>query len=146
MSLFFNTGVNAVEVSGMQRKVGFSAGVNFAYPIYDGGQRSITRQQNELSLQSISFYKENARMVIENQKSIARTRIEMQKKNLERLHAQIQNYGTVLKVSEAEFKQGIISVVEYLTLLRNFIDLKKNLVTMQNDYQMEISNYNYWNW
>jgi outer membrane protein TolC len=146
VTLFFNTGLNAVELSGIQRKVGFSAGVNFAYPLYDGGQRSISRQQNELSLQTISFYKENTRTVIENQKSIAKTRIDIQKKNLERLQVQIRNYSTVLTVSETEFKQGIISVVEYLTLLRNFIDLKKNLVSMQHDYQMEISNYNYWNW
>ena len=146
VSLFFNTGLNAVELTGLQRKFGFSAGINFSYPFYDGGQRSITRQQNELSLQTISHYKKNALLQVENNRSAALARIEVQKRNLENLREQMNKYAKVLDISEQELKQGVIPVVDYLTLLRNFIDLKKKLATAENEYQIDINDYNYWNW
>ena len=52
ISLFFNTGLNAVELNNIQRKFGLSAGVNFSLPIFDGNQSSITKQQNEIAIQS----------------------------------------------------------------------------------------------
>lgn len=146
VSLFFNTGLNAVELTGLQRKVGFSAGINFSYPLYDGGQRSITRQQNELSLQTISFYRKSTLLQVENNRAAALSRIDVQRQNLENLHEQMKKYSTVLDISEQELQQGLISVVDYLTMVRNFIELKKKLVTAENNYQSTINDYNYWNW
>ncbi len=53
VKLFFNTGLNAVEIDNIQRRFGLSAGINLSMPILDGDQRNITEQQS-LITQKIS--------------------------------------------------------------------------------------------
>jgi hypothetical protein len=51
-----------------------------------------------------------------------------------------------MDISINGLQKGDISMIEYLTLLRNFIDLKKSKIDKEINYQTEINNYNYWNW
>ncbi|MFA3782023.1 TolC family protein [Melioribacteraceae bacterium 4301-Me] len=146
VSLFFNTGLNAVELTNIQRKFGLSAGINFSLPIYDGNQRSITRQQVRVSIETINNYKSNFAILLDNQKSSALKKIESLKNNLENLSKQIESYNTIIKISEQELRQGQLSMIEYLTILKNFTDLKKNKIVAEINYQLEINNYNYWNY
>ncbi len=53
LKLFFNAGLNAVEIDNIQRKIGFSAGFNFSLPILDGNQKDITRQQSLITEKTI---------------------------------------------------------------------------------------------
>jgi len=146
VTLFFNTGLMAVELEGIQRKFGMSAGINFSLPIYDGGQKSITRQQNEVSVKNISFYRDYFFTQLNTQKSAALLRIKTLEDNLANLKSQAETYKRVIDISKKEFEKGLLSAVDYLTILKNFIDLKKSLLTAQADHQLEICNYNYWNW
>jgi outer membrane protein TolC len=146
VSLFFNTGLNAVELTGIEKRFGLSAGFNFSLPIYDGNQKSITKQQNELQLRSISFEKEYFFIQLKSQQKQSLGRIQVLKNNLENLQRQVKSYIQVISISEKELQNGSLSIRDYLTTLRNFIDLKKNFIMMQNEYQLEINNYNYWNW
>jgi outer membrane protein TolC len=146
ISVFFNTGLMAVELEGIQRKFGLSAGINFSLPIYDGGQKSITRQQSEVSVKNISFYRDYFFTQLNSQKAASLLRIKSLETNLSNLQSQTETYKRVIEISKKEFEKGLLSSVDYLTILKNFIDLKKNLLTTQTDYQLEICNYNYWNW
>ena len=146
ISAFFNTGLMAVSLEGIERKLGMSAGFNFTLPIYDGGQKSITRQQNEISIKSISYYREYFFNQLKNLRSNSISRQVSIKRNIENIQKQIKTYEKVMNISEKEFRQGLLSVVDYLTITKNFIELKKNLISSQNECQLEISNYNYWNW
>jgi outer membrane protein TolC len=146
ISLFLNTGLNAVELEGIGRKFGMSAGINFSLPIYDGNQKSITRQQNELSIVSVSYYREYFFTQLKTYLNNSRDRIRILKNNRDRYEREVGSYEKVIDISEKEFRQGVRSMVDYLTILRNFVDLRKNLAKAENDYEMEINNYNYWNW
>lgn len=59
IDLFADAGLNAIEVANIQRKFGFSAGVNFSFNLFDGGQKSFNRQKTKLILQSVKAYKLN---------------------------------------------------------------------------------------
>lgn len=146
VSLFFNTGLNAVELKNIQRKFGLSAGINFSLPIFDGNQRSITQQQTKVSLETINSYKSNLEIQLNNQLNNSLKKLENLKNNLNNLTRQIESYNTVIKISERELQQGQLSMIEYLTILKNFLDFKKNKVTTETNYQLEINNYNYWNY
>ncbi|MEW6005258.1 MAG: TolC family protein [Stygiobacter sp.] len=145
VSLFFNTGLNAVELNNIQRKFGLSAGVNFSLPIFDGNQRSITQQQTKVSIETINSYKSNLEVLLDNQRSSSLKKLKNLKINLINLSKQIESYNTVIKLSERELRQGQLSMIEYLTILKNFSDFKKNKITAETNYQLEINNYNYWN-
>ena len=60
IKLFFNTGLNAVEIDNIQRRFGLSAGISLSVPILDGGQRDITRQQNLIAEKITSDFKSSA--------------------------------------------------------------------------------------
>lgn len=146
ISIFFNTGLNAVELNNIQRKFGLSAGVNFSLPIFDGNQRSITQQQTKVFIETVNNYKSNLEILLSNQRNISLKKIETLKANLDKLSKQIENYDIIIKISEQELQQGQLSMIEFLTILKNFSDLKKNKITAEINYQLEINNFNYWNY
>ena len=146
VNLFFNAGLNAVELNGIDRKFGMSAGINFSLPILDGNQRSITRQQTQLSEETLSDYKNYLAKNISMQRMDSDNRIASLKKNLDDLNTQLVDYKKLITLSESQLQQGNLSMIEYLTILRNYIDMQKNKITTEINYQIEISNYNYWNW
>lgn len=146
VNLFFNTGLNAVEIDHIQRRFGLSAGVNFSLPILDGGQKDITRQQSLISEKINKDFKNYAYNNIYLQRKNAENRINSLKKNLEDYKDQANDYKKLLNISLSQLQQGNLSMVEYLTEIRNYIDFEKNYISAQINYQLEISNYNYWNW
>jgi len=143
---FFNTGVNAVEMQNIQQKFGMSAGLNLALSLYDGNQKHLTRQQNLINQKIINDY----RLFFENNISLQRknleSRIDSLQKNIDVLTEQIQDYQTLLEISAKQLEQGNISMIDHLVLWRNFINLRKNTIDLEVKYQLEINNYNYWNW
>jgi hypothetical protein len=146
VELFFNTGLNAVEFKDMQKKFGLSAGLNFSLPLFDGNQKSITRQQSLLNQKSIT----EERNILENNITMQRTnsknRINVLAKKTKILEEQIEEYKTLISNSEEQVRKGNMSMIDYLTLLKTFIEIKRNFIVSSIDHQIEINNYNYWNW
>ena len=146
VNVFFNTGLNAVELNDIQKKFGLSAGINFNLPIYDGNQRSLTSQQTQISLNTVSAYRENQFISITNKIKAAREEIELSRKNIESLTNQINNFNQLLIYAKAELVHGQRTMTDFITLIKSFIELKKTKVETECDYQRSINQYNYWNW
>ena len=146
IKLFFNTGLNAVEIDNIQRRFGFSAGINLSLPILDGNQKDITRQQSLIAEKIIGDFKDYAVKNIFTQRRDSENRINSLRKNLEDYKTQVVDYKKLLKISLEQLEKGNMSMIEYLTELRNYIDIQKNYISTEINFQLEISNYNYWNW
>ena len=146
VSLFFNTGLNAVELNDIQRKFGLSAGINFTMPIYDGNQSSLIRQQTQISLNTVSAYKENQIISNVNKIKQARDEIDLSGKNLKSLTEQIDNFDQLIIFAKAELMHGQRTMTDFITLIKSYIELKKNRVETECDYQKAMNQYNYWNW
>ena len=146
VGLFFNAGLNAVEVDNIQRKFGISAGINFSLPLLDGGQKDITRQQSTIAERTLRDYKSYLSHNIFIQRKNAGEKINTLKNNLGEMESQLRDYNNLLNISRSQLHEGNLSMVDYLTLLRNYFDLEKKHITTLINYQMEINNYNYWNW
>ncbi len=146
IKLFFNTGLNAVEIDNIQRRFGLSAGISLSVPILDGGQKDITRQQSLIAEKISGDYKNYAAKNIYTQRKDAENRIHSLRKNLDDFKSQITDYINLLNISLEQLEKGNMSMIEYLTELRNYIDLQKNYISTEINYQLEINNYNYWNW
>lgn len=146
VGIFFNAGLNAVELDNIQRKLGLSAGINFSLSILDGGQKDITRQQTAIAEKTLGDYKNYQSHNLYIQLKNTEERINSLKKNLSDMEDQIKDYNNILIISKKQLREGNLSMVEYLTLLRNYFDLQKSMINNQISYQAEINNYNYWNW
>jgi outer membrane protein TolC len=146
LNLIFNAGLNAVELNDIQRKFGVSAGLNFTLPLYDGSQKNITRQQSLISLISVSSNKENQKILINNKLKESSVLMELNKKSIESISNQISDYDKILLLTRAELYRGQLSMVEYITIVKNYLDLKKNWISSNSAYRQAINQYNYWNW
>ena len=91
-------------------------------------------------------FKNYASKNIFTQRRDAENKINSLRKNIEDYKSQIEDYKKLLSISLDQLEKGNLSMVEYLTELRNYIDLQKNYISTEINYQLEISNYNYWNW
>ena len=144
--VFLNSGLNAVELPGIQRKFGMSVGLNFQYPLYDGNQQSIVRQQTQISLNTIRGYKENQSVILMNKLKDAQAQIEFNFRNLQKINNQIVNYDRVIAISQGELQHGQMSMIDFITIMKNYIELKKSKLTAATAYLQAINQYNYWNW
>ena len=146
IGLFFNAGLNAVELDNIQRKFGISAGINFSLPLLDGGQKDITRQQSSIAEKTLGDYKGYLSQNIYIQRKNTDEKINTLKNNLSEMESQLKDYNNLINISRNQLQEGNMSMVDYLTLLRNYFDLEQKHITTLINYQMEINNYNYWNW
>ena len=138
--------LNAVELHNIQRRFGMSAGLSLSLPLYDGRQRSLTRQQSQVNQNTISEYRQYFEKNIAIQRKDMRTRILSLQQNIESLKGQISDYEKLLKLSEKQLQQGNVSMIDHLILLRNFMEIRKSKIETEINCQHEINNYNYWNW
>jgi outer membrane protein TolC len=146
LQAFFNTGLNAVELENISHRFGMSAGLNLSLALFDGNQRNIVRQQNLLSRRTISEHKQYSELEISTQRKNSLARLRTLENNMTNLGEQIQDYNKVLQISANQLQHGNISMIDYLTLLRNSIELQKNQIETEISYQQEVNNYEYWNW
>ena len=123
-----------------------SAGVNFSLPLLDGGQKDIIRQQSTIAEKTLGNYKNYLSHNIFIQRKNSDEKINTLKNNLVEMENQLKNYRDLLNISKNQLQEGTMSMVDYLTLLRNYFDLEQRHITTLINYQIEINNYNYWNW
>lgn len=143
---FANTGLNAVYAPTIPNRFGMSAGINFTMNITDGKQRRITQKRTEVLLRSTSLYK----TFFYTQNNIRKNRILAELKSIdERLtltEDQLKEYQKLLEFYKQELSRGQISVINYITVLKNMAITQRDFVLIQTNKQLLINLYNYWNW
>jgi outer membrane protein TolC len=145
-NVFLNAGLNAVELNNIQRKFGISAGFNFSLPIYDGDQKSITRQQSKISLSTINSNKTNQEILINNKIKESSSQVEFYVSSLQYIGSQLNDYSKIMILLHSELMHGQLSMVDYITIIKNYLDLKKNEISSSAAYQQAVNQFNYWNW
>lgn len=146
LSAIFNTGLNAVQLTDIQRKFGLSAGLNFSWVLFDGDQKSLNRQKSDISLSTVDYNRTNFTIIRENALSISLKQIELNRSILSGITTQIISYQKLMKAFHQQLSSGQLSVIDYLTSLKNFFELRKAEVSAQINLQSSINEYTYWNW
>jgi len=146
LNLFFNAGLNAVELNDIQRKFGLSAGFNFSLPIYDGSQKSITRQQSQINLSTIVSNRKNQETLLKNKIKESSSQVEYYTSSLQSITSQLGDYDKIIILLNSELMHGQLSMVDYITIIKNYFDLKKNKISSSAAYQQAVNQFNYWNW
>ena len=62
------------------------------------------------------------------------------------LDNQLAQYESVLSDYGREMDAGQVSVLDYITVLRNKIQTEKDRLLLRTNKQLVIAAYNYWNW
>lgn len=146
LDLFVNGGMQTSDYSHLEKRIGWSAGLTFSWLIYDGKQRRQKERQMELELSTISAYKDEFQKqnYLCKQRCISEMRNYEERENL--LRNRIAHYNQVLLIYNSELQNGQLSVLEYITVLRNKIQTEKEFLILLSNKQLLIASFNYWNW
>lgn len=146
LNAFANTGLNAVYAPTIPNRFGLSGGISFTYNLFDGGQKNISRNKTDLLLKSVSSYREN----FNRQNSVRKTKIlnELQSytNRISIAESQLKEYQSLLNSYKKEIVSGQLSVINYITTLKNMAILQRDYSLLFSQKQSLINAYNYWNW
>lgn len=141
-----NGGLNTSYLPALPRRLGFSAGVSLVWTLYDGHQKRLNRQRTALLQQSFGNY----RQFTLTQNTVRRERLRGELRGLaERLivyNQQIAGYESVLASYRAELLLGQLSIINYITVLKNMVAARRDALLLQSNRQLLINAYNYYNW
>jgi len=141
-----NGGLNTSYLPALPRRLGFSAGVSLVWTLYDGHQKRLNRQRTALLQQSFGNY----RQFTLTQNTVRRERLRGELRGLaERLivyNQQIAGYESVLASYRAELLLGQLSIINYVTVLKNMVAARRDALLLQSNRQLLINAYNYYNW
>ncbi|MCJ7467762.1 MAG: TolC family protein [Maribacter sp.] len=146
LSLYGNTGLNAVEIRNIDKRIGLSAGLRLTVPIYDGNQRSIIAQQSKFKQENIEFYRKNNSILLANGLNSIESQRRTLQDNLLLIEEQLRQQQKVLEIYKGKLVQGQVSIVDYLNVVLTY---KQNVYTklqMQTNIWLLQSQYNYLNW
>ena len=146
LSFYGNTGLNAVELTNIDRRVGLSAGLRLTVPIYDGKQRKYNAQQSELKKESLQFYKKNAEIRLENNLKSIEAQLTALDENMQAIEEQLQKQQNVLEIYKGKLVQGQVSIVDYLNIIQNYKLNVQTKLQMQTNRWLLQSQYNFINW
>lgn len=146
VTLFGSSGLNAVKFTGIQNHFGYSVGLHVSVPIFDGNQKSITRQQSRLQQHSIDAYQQQFKTKRRVHLASLGRQLKQNQQQLQLVEQQLSQYRDLLSAYRQEISQGVLSVIDYLTVLRNYADAQQQRIqTLGQQWRLK-NEFNYWNW
>ena len=146
LDLFVNGGMQTGDFAGWYRHFGWSAGIIFSWTIFDGRQKRWKERQVQLQQSSIQNYKSHAEYQRGMRISQCLSELAGYDERGKSLNKQLSEYEHVLSGYEKEMQAGQVSVLDYITVLRNKIQTERDYLLLQTNRQLVIAAYNYWNW
>jgi len=146
VSVYANTGLNAVEFNNIEHKIGTSAGLRLTIPIYDGNQRKLNAMQSRLRQDNLNFYKQNSEVQFSNNLKNIEQQLEALENNKTLLEVQLNKQLNILEIYKGKLVQGQISIVDYLNVIQNYKQNVYAKLQMQTNKWLLKSQYNYINW
>jgi outer membrane protein TolC len=145
-NVFANAGLNAVYAPTIPQRFGFSGGINLTWNLLDGNQKKITRSRTGFLLNSVKAYRDN--FILQN--NLRKNRVLAELNSLESRAAvqrqQLRDYQSLLDAYKKEVIQGQLSVINYITVLKNVTTVRRDVLLLEANRLLLINNYNYWNW
>lgn len=146
LDLFVNGGMQTGDFAGWYRHFGVSAGLTFRWILADGKQKHWVERQTILRQNTIKTYRDNAEYQRRMRISQCIEELGMFDKRETTLRRQIAGYDTVLSNYGKEVNAGQVSVLDYITVLRNKVQTENDLLLLRTNRQLVIAALNYWKW
>lgn len=146
LDLFMNAGLQTAGTPDWYRHFGWSAGLTFRWTFSDGGQKRQMERQTWLKQNTVRNYKDNfeyQRRMRLNQCLSELARSNDRKQILEN---QLNEYDEILSEYSRKLQVGLVSVLDYLMVLRNKINVERDLLVLDTNRKLVITAYNYWCW
>ena len=146
LNFYASTGINAIEIPGIQRKFGAGFGVNLIIPIYDGHQKKLAGQETAIDIGIIDNYKQNFIIRKETRLEAILNDIKNIDDKIMAYKLQSNNYESLIELYKAKLNTGQINMMDYLNILKSYLTLKNELALSETNKLLIINENNYYNW
>jgi outer membrane protein TolC len=145
LNVFANSGLNSNSIPNIQRHFGASAGLQLTYNFFDGHQRKINQDQQQVHLNAASVQKELKLKEVGTQaetylQNIIKTEAELAKQK--KIQAE---YKDLFILYQDEVKRAQISVINLIALLQKRSEVNLAVTIKEITIKKLINEYNYWN-
>ena len=124
---FADAGLISSDPSNLYQHFGFSIGVGFSLPIYDGKQRQLDYQKLSLAESN----RENYKRFNTNQLSLQYSQLNEELNALQELekmlNQQIKTSEELVSLSKAQLNAGNMVMTDFINALKNYININHNL-------------------
>jgi outer membrane protein TolC len=126
--------------------MGFAAGINFSWNIYDGNQKKIQHSKSKIELQTVEFEKNNfiVQRAVNKEKYLSQ--IKAIDKQMKIVKNQLLQYEKLVNVYQSELTTAQISIMDFKNIVRDISSKKQEYLQLKMHKQILISSYNYWNY
>ncbi|GLU45171.1 TolC family protein [Allomuricauda sp. NBRC 101325] len=146
VSLYGNTGLNAVDLNNLQRKLGVSAGLKLTIPLYDGHQKKYNAMQNKLKLDNLDQYRNYNEVQTRNNLESLQQQIAGQREYVSKMDGQLKVQQQLLELFKGKLVQGQVSIIDYLNVIQNYKILVFAKFQARTNLWLLLNQYNYTNW
>lgn len=144
VSLLADAGLNATYRPTADR-IGFSVGFVFRWNLFDGHQKRLELEKNEVLLSNIAIDKKNFELKNDIRKMNILLQIDNLDKQMVLLNQQILKYKELLDLYKEEVKDDAISALDLKSLTTDMCSKNQAYTDLQMTKEILINSYNYWN-
>jgi outer membrane protein TolC len=146
LNWFADAGMLGYNPALLYKNFGFSFGLNFSMPLYDGRQKKILYQKISISEATRnnyqSFYRDQHALQIQQ----IRLNIEENEQLILQIKKQLSSEETLVRASRQLLNSGELSVMDFIITMKNYIDMKSQLNQSEFKKLQLITELNYRNW
>jgi len=146
VNIYGNTGLQAIEFSGIQRKFGVGVGMTLAIPIYDGHQKDFTRKQTEINLGVIDGYRQNFLVQKSNRQQAILSDLKLKEEKINMIRSQLKNYEKLMELYKTELQTGELQIIDYMNTVKSYTVAQRDLTISETNKMLIINENNYYNW
>ncbi|HKI47053.1 MAG TPA: TolC family protein [Balneolales bacterium] len=146
LNALVNAGLSSASLRNADHSLGFTAGLQLSWKLWDGGQKSLQHQQTELDLENVRDQKSFEKIRIYQQRNSLQKTLQALRDQIDQQEQQVNGYRNLLDTYRTEIDKGIRPVTDYVTVFRQYLNSKNTLNTLQIQRLQTINELNYWNW
>ncbi|MCA6065959.1 TolC family protein [Chryseobacterium sp. RG1] len=128
ITAFSDSGYQSSFTTTPYKNFGMSVGVGVTIPIYDGHQKKMLLQQNQLSLETRKKYLEQTQRQYQQQILQVNNQIEQYDKMINTANQQIVYAKTLVEANAKQLPTGDVRMVDFILSINNLLTLKGNII------------------
>lgn len=125
---FSDSGYQSSFTTTPYKNFGMSVGVGVTIPIYDGHQKKMLLQQNQLSLETRQKYLEQTQRQYQQQILQVNNQLEQYDKMINTANQQIIYAKTLVEANAKQLPTGDVRMVDFILSINNLLGLKGNII------------------
>lgn len=128
ITAFSDSGYQSSFITSPYKNFGLSVGVGVTIPIYDGHQKKMLLQQNQLSLQTRQKYLEQTQRQYQQMIFQIKSQIEQYNKIINTANEQTTYARTLVEANAKQLPTGDVRMVDFILSINNLLSLKGNII------------------